>query len=306
MSNFTLFIVFVFFSTIASAQVTVTNDPDYDTTHASALFEVKGTSGGLLLPRVTTSQQKMIPNPAAGLIVFNTDSSDFYGFDGSVWKALWEPTDTISSYCPDSIEYSGQWYVTVQIGSQCWMAENLNVGTRIDGSQDQQENPTVEKYCYNDDVNECDTYGGLYQWNEMMQYSTQVGAQGICPDGWHLPSDEEWKILEGNADTQYGVGDPEWDGSSRFRGYDAGKRLKSTTGWIANTGTDVFGFTALGGGYRSTGGTFGDLTINGSFWSSKELDSNGAWNRRFGHDSDEIYRGHYSKDNGFSVRCLKD
>ncbi len=51
----------------------------------------------------------------------------------------------------------------------------------------------------------------LYQWEEMMQYTTQQGAQGICPPGWHLPTDEEWKVLEGAVDSQYGIGDPEWD-----------------------------------------------------------------------------------------------
>ena len=73
------------------------------------------------------------------------------------------------------------------------------------------DNGTMEKYCYNNEPDSCTKYGGLYQWDEMMQYTTQQGVQGICPPGWHLPTDEEWKVLEGAVDSQYGIGDPEWD-----------------------------------------------------------------------------------------------
>ncbi len=101
--------------------------------------------------------------------------------------------------CGDTLNDTrdGQNYNTVQIGDQCWMAENLNVGTMIDGSDDQtQQTPEViEKYCYDNNTANCDTYGGLYQWNEMMHYTTQEGAQGICPAGWHVPTDGEWCTL---------------------------------------------------------------------------------------------------------------
>jgi len=305
MKYFILFIGFLFIATHAGAQVTVTDDPDYNTTDPSAILEVKGVSGGLLLPRMTTQEQRLIQNPAAGLIIVNTDSADFYGFDGTVWKSLWNyPTDTITRYCLDSIEYSGQWYKTVQIGEHCWMAENLNVGTRIDGSQAQTDNSTIEKYCYNDDENNCDIYGGLYQWDEMMWYTTQDSAQGICPEGWHLPSDAEWKVLEGTVDTQYGVGDPQWDGTS-FRGFDVGMRLKSTAGW-ANTGTDAFGFTAMPGGRINTSGSFNYVNHNGYWWSTTEFSSSDAWTRRMYDNHDNVNRCEGNKDNGFSVRCLKD
>ena len=198
-----------------------------------------------------------------------------------------------------------QSYETVQIGDQCWMAENLNVGTRIDGSQAQADNSTIEKYCYDNNESNCDTYGGLYQWNEMMQYTTQDSVQGICPDGWHIPSDEEWKVLEGTVDTQYPVGDPEWDGYG-YRGYDAGKRLKSTTGWTTNTGTDAFGFTALPGGSHDFSGSFSNLGDEGYWWSATEDASTSAWIRGLHYYHDDIPRGHFSKDNGRSVRCLKD
>ena len=95
--------------------------------------------------------------------------------------------------CPGmpTVEYGGQTYNTVLIGNQCWMKENLNIGTRIDFSQDQTNNSIIEKYCYYDDELNCKKYGGLYQWSEMMQYTTIAGTQGICPDGWHLPTIDE-------------------------------------------------------------------------------------------------------------------
>ena len=305
MKYFILFIGSLLLATHAGGQITITDDPDYNTTDPSASLEVKSTSKGLLLPRVTTSEQRSIQDPVLGLVVFNTDSADFYGFDGTVWKAIFNPSSILLA-CPDSIEYSGKWYKAVQIGEQCWMAENLNVGTRIDGVDDPTDNGTIEKYCYNDEPDSCDVYGGLYQWDEMMQYTTQAGAQGICPAGWRLPSDAEWKELEGTVDTQYPVGDPEWDGTS-FRGNNAGKRLKSTSGWdnIGN-GTDAFGFTALPGGNHQTDGSFVYQGERAIWWTTTEDGGTDAWHRSLSDNEDRVGRNSSGKYNGFSVRCLRD
>ncbi len=89
-----------------------------------------------------------------------------------------------------------QVYNTVLIGNQCWISENLNIGMRIDGVNNQTNNGILEKYCYNNIEDSCDVYGGLYQWDEMMQYTTTEGVQGICPTGWHLPTDDEWRSLD--------------------------------------------------------------------------------------------------------------
>nr|NQU90039.1 hypothetical protein [Bacteroidota bacterium] len=199
-----------------------------------------------------------------------------------------------------------QKYATVQIGDQCWMAENLNVGERIDGVEEMTNNGTIEKYCYNNNIANCDEYGGLYQWNEMMQYATTKGTQGICPltCGWHIPTDEDWKILEGTVDSQYPVGDPIWNNTG-WRGYDAGKNLKSTTGWYQNTGTDAFGFTALSGGARSPDGNFGNLTNYAYFWSSSEFNSSFAWFRDLNYGYTSVGRGD-AESYGFSARCVQD
>ncbi len=84
--------------------------------------------------------------------------------------------------CPSSVTYAGKKYNTVLIKNQCWLKENLDIGTMIDVSQDPSNDGTIQKYCYNNDLNNCATYGGLYQWNEAMEYKTTLGSKGICPE----------------------------------------------------------------------------------------------------------------------------
>ena len=201
----------------------------------------------------------------------------------------------------------GQRYRTTQIGDQCWMAEDLNIGTRIDGVNEQMDNDTIEKYCYNDDPANCGIYGGLYQWDEGMQYVLDTGAQGICPSGWHIPTDDDWKILEGTVDSQYGVGDPIWN-TGGYRGFDAGYHLKSTTGWHQNgNGDDSYGFKALPGGSRYTDGSFGSLGSSDYFWSSTEWWWGPySWRRHLHHNYNTIYRSDNERTTGYSIRCLKD
>jgi len=203
------------------------------------------------------------------------------------------------------INYLGQVYEIIEISYQCWMAENLNVGTRINGVDEQTNNSIIEKYCYNDDTDNCDEYGGLYQWNEMMQYTTAQGAQGICPDCWHIPTDDEWKILEGTVDSQYPVGDPEWDGTG-WRGFDAGYNLKSENGWnYGGNGSDAFGFSALPGGYRDYYGYFRYEKEGAFFWPSTESGAS-AWYRDLNFSGGGVGRSNDYRVYGLSVRCVKD
>ena len=211
--------------------------------------------------------------------------------------------------CGESIEDTrdGQKYRTVQIGSQCWMAENLNIGSMIDGMNNQTDNGIIEKYCYDNNSVLCDTLGGLYLWDEMMQYSTLEPAEGICPpiDGWHLPSDSEWKILEGVVDGLFPIGDPEWD-LTGFRGYNAGYNIKSTTLWYDDgNGSDLYSFSALPVGTRINSGTFSGSGVLGIFWTSTHKDELSSWMRYLASVSDKIGRTNYSKVNGFLVRCVK-
>jgi len=153
-------------------------------------------------------------------------------------------------------------------------------------------------------------YGRLYTWpaavNDTIGSSlTPSGIQGICPAGWHLPSDNEWKILEGTADTQYGVNHIAWN-YSEGRGHDAGHRLKSEYGWNwGGGGNNLFFFSAKPSGRKSHGNNFNNLGNGAYFWSSTTVSFSDAFSRNFS-AADIAYRYGMHKGNGFSVRCLKD
>lgn len=211
--------------------------------------------------------------------------------------------------CPGTpvVDYEGQVYNTIEIRSQCWLKENLNVGGMIPGTIEQSNNGTIEKHCYNNDADKCNIYGGLYSWNEMMQYTTQQGARGICPPGWHLPTDDEWCLLQGVVDSEYGIGYPGWYQESSW-GYDVGTNLKSTSGWVGyGNGTDEFGFSALpGGSAYAPNNYFNGAGMDAWFWTSTEDDANNAWEHNINHWQPVIYRQSTTKLVCLSVRCLRD
>jgi uncharacterized protein (TIGR02145 family) len=188
--------------------------------------------------------------------------------------------------------YGNATYHSVLIGSQCWLKENLNIGTRIAGSQNQDPTQsTIEKYCFNDDSTNCSLYGGLYQWDEAMRSSVTPRAQGICPYAWHIPSDEEWSAL-----TTYLGGDSV-----------AGTMMKAATGWYNNgNGTNTSGFTGLPGGYRGNDSNFNNLTQLAFFWSSTQADASSAWNRKLNYDTAVVTKYNSFMTDGFSVRCVRN
>ena len=184
----------------------------------------------------------------------------------------------------------GQTYKTVTIGTQVWMAENLNY-------------ETDSSFCYNNNESNCTKYGRFYRWAAAVGKSeSECGygktcslpsgnIQGVCPEGWHLPSMAEWDTLF-NA-----VG-----GQST-----AAKVLKSTFGWESNgNGSDAFGFSALPAGYRYSNGDYDDEGDYAYFWSSTELSSGSAYTMYLLYYGDSAYLSNRSKDYGFSVRCLQD
>ena len=187
-----------------------------------------------------------------------------------------------------TVPYAGKTYNTLQIGTQCWLKENLDVGTRINGSSTQTDNGTIEKYCYNDDTTYCNTYGGLYQWNEAMQYSTTAGTRGICPPGWHIPTLAELQTL---STTVGGDGN-------------ALKAVGQGTG--GGAGTNTSGFSALLAGYRYNYGYFDNLGLTTYFWSSTEYNATDAHYLFLVDFNGLTYLTNYYKAYGFSVRCLED
>ena len=186
-------------------------------------------------------------------------------------------------------------YATVLIGTQCWFAENLNIGARVNGSVDQANNSIIEKYCYGDNDANCTTYGGLYQWDEMMQYSTDPGVKGICPSGWHLPADAEWTTL-----------------TTCLEGISvAGGKMKEagTTHWTTpNEGaTNSSGFTGLPGGKHGyVDASFSELSNDGNWWSSTSASTPHAWLRSMSYNTAEVIRSNDAKGDGYSVRCLRN
>jgi len=275
-----------------SGQVGIgTQSPD-----SSALLDLNSSNKGLLVPRLTTSAQTSIKNPATGLLIFNLDFLKFYYFDGQQWLSISNNTgDTLRIWkCGDSVYYSGQNYSTAQIGTQCWMQQNLNTGIRINGGANAQDDGIIEKYCYDDIPANCNIYGGLYLWDEAMKYTTQQGTQGICPSGWHIPTDAEWSDL-----TTYLGGESVAGGKMKEAGY---------THWRSpNTGaTNESGFTALPGGYFTPVGGLNGQSDFGTWWSSTENVSPNVWGRSLGRVYAFINRFDDHKTYGRSVRCLKN
>ncbi|MBI4458076.1 fibrobacter succinogenes major paralogous domain-containing protein [Candidatus Uhrbacteria bacterium] len=245
------------------------------------------------------------------------------------------PVQVQAQSCPANIAYEGETYPAVQIGTQCWMAKNLNVGTFISSGGSVAEgclditNGTqfwacqgasgIQKYCQNNQESACTTYGGYYEWAEMMgfpvqcnntnfssgssscstgtTYSISQQHRGICPAGWHIPTEAEWHTLElyltdSNmpcAADRYSTN--EWSCSS------AGTKLR--TGGSS-------GFDGLLAGWRYMHNSFIYPNEQGQFWSaSKYNNSYHAWTRII-NNTDVIAQRPMETADGFSVRCVLD
>jgi len=203
-------------------------------------------------------------------------------------------------------DIDGNVYETIQIGEQLWMAENLKVTHYNDNSEiptgysgsEWAQLETGAYAVYDDDPANSKTYGRLYNWY------TVDDDRGVCPEGWHVPSDDEWTVLS------------DYLGGTSV----AGGKMKSTgtigdgdglwnyySDEITEEATNESGFTALPAGYRSTNyGYYGGMGSFGYFWSSSEYGSNYAWSRGLSYGSSTVFRSNYYKHYGFSVRCLGD
>jgi uncharacterized protein (TIGR02145 family) len=197
--------------------------------------------------------------------------------------------------CPGTptIVYAGKTYNTVQVGNQCWLKENIDLGTMINGSQSQLNNNVIEKYCYQDDLSNCEKYGGLYTWNEAMMYSPGGNkVQGICPGGWHLPTLDELKELQtavnGNGNSLKEIGQGQGDG--------------------IGAGTNTSGFSALLSGSRGFNGQsyyFSHLRVYIWLWSSTDYDPVYANVLELGFSDSNVLLYLNGKAAAFSVRCIK-
>ena len=268
----------------------------------SALLELQSTNSGLLLPRMTTAQRDAISNPAQSLLIFNTTTKCFETYVDGQWNSIWcnGPCEGITA-----VTYDGVTYNTVSIGSQCWLKENLrttkyNDGTSITNVTDNATwtSTTSGAYCcYDNNPSNCDTYGALYNW-----YAVNTGK--LCPSGWHVPTDDDFKTLEMYLGmTQAQADTIEW------RGTDQGSKLAGNAGlWtdgalVQNPNFGTSGFSALPGGYRYS--TFYSIGNYSCLWTNTEFGIS-AWYRKIEPDKIKIFRNSHNKEGGFSVRCIRD
>ena len=182
---------------------------------------------------------------------------------------------------------------TIKIGNQTWATRNLNLETYRNGEaipqvQDAKAwaNLSTGAWCYyeNNTANGS-TYGKLYNWYAVND------PRGLAPIGYHIPTDNEWTILTENL-----------GGESK-----AGTKMKSTSGWKNNgSGTNTSGFAGLPGGFRDYNGDFYYIGANGFWWSSSESYTSNAWVRNLSNDNGNVGRNYGFKQDGFSVRCLRD
>jgi uncharacterized protein (TIGR02145 family) len=218
------------------------------------------------------------------------------------------PDPNCCDACPSTVtDYDGNVYQTVLIGDQCWMMENLKVTHYRNGDpipnvtgDIEWSNLTTGGYCnYNHNEGNVVTYGRLYNW-----YAA-ADSRNLAPEGWHVPTDAEWKQLE----IYLGMSQVDADNEG-WRGTDEGGKLKEvgTLHWTSpNTGaTNESGFTALPGGTRDDSGFFHSIGYVGHFWSSTEYNSLGAWYRCLIFNNQQVERDTYLKGGGYSVRCVKD
>jgi len=250
---------------------------------------------GMMLPQLKAQ-------PIGSQIRLGADSTISY-WNGSAWITIAPglpgqslqfingiPTWIYNPQAPVH-DVDGYSYDTIIIGTQIWLKQNLNVTHYRNGDAITNESGilSTEAYCnYNGNTSNATIYGRLYNWYAV------VDPRNLCPTGWHVPSDAEWTTL---TDYLGGISI-------------AGGKLKEvgTTHWDSpNTGaTNETGFTALPGGDRDYGGSYAWLNYYGVWWSSTNSNTTEAWYRLMGSTLDNVVRDFYFKENGYSVRCLKD
>lgn len=207
-----------------------------------------------------------------------------------------------SFVCGTVKDYDGNEYKTVRIGHQEWMARNLRAEHYADGTAI----PSSSRHCPDNDEDKVKTYGYLYDWYAVMRnssssWSNPSGVQGICPDGWHVPSDAEWDELESYVKKN---GDEVMSGS-------VAKALAAQTGWwgdghigYQSETNNSTGFSALPAGYYN--GWYNDFGDYADFWSATQGADDNALCRYLDYNGPSVYCCNYNKSLGLSVRCVKD
>ena len=231
------------------------------------------------------------------------------------WFVFEVGADTTFSYtcapffgaCGDPVSYQGYDYATVLIGDQCWFAENLRNeyyenGDAIpanlsDGEWSSTTSGALAVYgedpgceTYSPDIDACEPAPSLNEYGRLYNWYAVDDSRGLCPSGWHVPTDGEWTVMTDHL-----------GGSSVAGGY-----IKTAYGWYnGGNGTNSSGFSGLPGGSRYDNGYFYLAGLYGYWWSSSPFGSL-AWFRGLNDYSEDVYRGYVDLRFGFSVRCVRD
>lgn len=219
--------------------------------------------------------------PSSDIIEVSPKSSTHYLF--TVFEGM--PCDD----CP-GVMYGDYLYPTVKVESQCWLKENLQIGNMISGDSAMKDDGIIEKYCYDNLQENCEEYGGLYQWNELMQYTEKEGTQGICPEGWRVATDDDYleMIYDHSGPKCVERGDLHW-----LPSYNA-------------NATNEKGWTARAGGFNNfLYNKFEFLKMHSSYYSSTKMDYDWVWYIEFNKNG-AIFFGTAPKFSGHSVRCIQN
>jgi uncharacterized protein (TIGR02145 family) len=259
-----------------------------------ALYAQEAATAEPVLRSLTDQERDALENPAEGMMILNKSNGSLNIYQGGSWWQADLHAISQEWSCGKSFTdtRNNRTYKTALIGNKCWMAENLNVGQLINISTQQTNNGTIEKYCYDNNEENCSTYGALYQWDEAMNYSGSGGSPGICPEGWHLPTDQEWQQME----ISLGMSATDAALSNTWRGTDQGTQM--AVGGSSH-------YDALYSGRSVPGFGFTALTTYEYVWTSDASGGN-AWRRCLSTVDPKVGRYNtFPKSYGMSVRCVK-
>jgi uncharacterized protein (TIGR02145 family) len=246
-----------------------------------------------ILNNTTYTISNLLPNTTYYVRGYAKNSGGFV-YSSEISFTTWEGEIT---------DKSGNIYQIKTIGDRTWTVKNLETTKFEDGSNI----PLVQ-----DDLLWAATTSSAYctytEYGKLYNYYAVVDNRNLCPSGWHIPTDDDWKSLE----LSLGMSQDQANATG-LRGTIEGGKLKYVSkstyeGWnFPNTGaTNSSGFSALGAGYRSNQGIFTNKNTSANFWTSTEFDANSAWSRSLSLSNTQIIRLNINKGYGFSVRCIKD
>lgn len=276
-------------TTLAISQNVAINDTGLEP-HPSAILDLQANDKGLLIPRLDALARQAITDPAAGLLVYQTGrGGGFYYYDGDRWMSI----ERAGNAAGNATDADGNSYATAVIGEQQWMLSNLEVTHFRNGdpvpfamSSEQWSNAEAPAFT---------AYNGLpenYRPDYGLLYNAYAAgdSRGLCPEGWRVPSLEDWAALA----THLGEG--------------AGGKLKALEAWeLPNTGaSNSSGFSAMPGGYRAADGQYAALRLQGVFWASDEASRSTPMAIILQNVAGEVIFEQRHSNEGLSVRCIKD